>query len=67
MAEYTTAQGDRFEIREGYVPDAESGRCRSCDALIVWTRTPNGKRMPVDPDGASHFATCPQAGQWRRR
>lgn len=54
--------------------------CRSCEADIVWLRTRAGKNMPVDADTVepedtefdpekhtSHFATCPQAGQHRRR
>lgn len=55
--------------------------CRSCKALVVWFRTPKGKRMPVDeattlPTDAehqldltrhkSHFATCPHADEHRR-
>ena len=56
--------------------------CRSCGAEIVWLQTNSGKRIPVDaetcPDGeaerlyqpehghVSHFATCPQAGKWRK-
>lgn len=26
------------------------GRCRSCDAYVVWMRTNTGKSMPVDAD-----------------
>lgn len=63
---HVTAQGDTFEVSDGYSPDQASARCRSCSALICWVRTPHGKRMPIDPDGTSHFATCPQADAWRR-
>jgi hypothetical protein len=72
-------------------------KCRSCGAPVVWCKTADGKRMPVDagptPDGnlivfaasgevrsvaaadrptfagqlhKSHFASCPQAGKWRK-
>lgn len=56
--------------------------CRSCGAPIVWFRTAKGHRMPVDagttkPTDAehqldlsrhvSHFATCPNANQHRRK
>lgn len=54
--------------------------CRSCGAAIVWLGTKAGKSMPVNADtfapgdtqydGArhkSHFATCPQGNQWRRK
>ena len=56
-------------------------RCRSCRARIVWLKTENNKNMPVDADTVepddeifvpggdmiSHFATCPNANQHRRR
>ena len=54
--------------------------CRSCDAYIVWMKTEAGKNMPVNADSVdegddifdpathvSHFSTCPQADQHRRR
>jgi len=56
-------------------------RCRSCGRPIVWFRTKNGKRMPVDAESCrpsdaehaldlsrhrSHFATCRDADGWRR-
>jgi len=28
----------------------DAGRCRGCDAPIVWFRTVNGKSMPMDAD-----------------
>jgi hypothetical protein len=55
--------------------------CSSCGADIVWFKTKNGKRMPVDeattqPNDAehmldlsrhkSHFASCQNAEQHRR-
>lgn len=42
-------------------------RCRSCDARVLWLESKNGKRSPFDPDGISHFATCPQADRWRKK
>jgi hypothetical protein len=51
--------------REDYA-FANPGRCRSCDALIGWWTTPRGNRSPHDPDGTSHFATCPTADRWRK-
>lgn len=55
-------------------------RCKSCRARIVWLKTVTGKNMPVDADTVeaddetfdssrhvSHFATCPDANQHRRR
>jgi hypothetical protein len=49
------------------------GVCRSCGADIWWVETHTGKKAPVDiPEGdgqatTSHFATCEQATQWRRK
>lgn len=56
-------------------------QCRSCQAEIVWIKTSSGKPMPCDPklitvvtdEGVtvkgrlSHFATCPNAGQHRKK
>jgi len=42
-------------------------KCRSCRALVTWVKTEKGKWMPVDPDGTSHFATCPNANDWRKK
>lgn len=41
--------------------------CRACDATIEWQVTAAGKRTPVNPDGTPHWATCPEAGRFRRR
>ncbi len=56
-------------------------RCSSCRARIIWLRTIRGKNMPVDADTVapeddmfdpdsehvSHFASCPNANQHRKR
>jgi hypothetical protein len=55
-------------------------RCRSCNAKIIWFKTEAGNNMPVDADTVepdddeldlerhkSHFATCPNANQHRKR
>lgn len=42
-------------------------QCRSCHAEVMWATTPAGKRAPLNRDGTSHFATCPQANDWRKR
>lgn len=62
------------------MPDHRVTHCRSCRAPIVWMKTVAGKNMPVDPEGideddelfdprkhTSHFSTCPQADDHRRR
>jgi hypothetical protein len=49
-------------------PGIPSSICRAeeCGATIFWIRTIGGKRMPVNPDGTSHFATCKKADEFRR-
>ncbi len=54
------------ELRFPIPPATPVKACRSCGAGIYWIVTAKGKRMPVDPDGTSHFATCPNADQHRR-
>lgn len=45
----------------------EPSKCRSCHAAVFWIVSPkSGKRMIVNPDTVSHFATCPQAKAWRK-
>lgn len=41
--------------------------CRGCKQLMVWAVTPAGKKAPLNRDGTSHFATCPDAGRFRRQ
>lgn len=53
----------RYRIPEG----TRESACRSCAAPIFWIVTTHGKKMPVDRDGTSHFATCPNAAAHRRR
>ena len=58
-------------IQYGY-QFCDSDTCRGCGQHIEFWRTPNGKRAPYDPTGhvdapaVSHFATCPDAKQFRR-
>lgn len=40
--------------------------CRGCGAVIAFTETVNGKLMPINVDGVSHFATCPQSERFRK-
>jgi hypothetical protein len=41
------------------------GVCRGCRASIAWAQTPAGRTSPLDRDGTSHFATCPEAERFR--
>jgi hypothetical protein len=40
--------------------------CRGCGKLIAWARTLDRKPAPLDRDGTSHFATCPEAERFRK-
>lgn len=52
-------------------------RCGSCGAPMAWTKTKNGKAMPlslltVEERGGvkyalPHFADCPQAKEWSKK
>lgn len=52
----------RFDVR----PGTPASSCRSCGATVFWIVTPRGRKMPVDGDGTSHFASCPHAAEHRR-
>lgn len=52
----------KFEIPQG----TPVVKCRACGAPIQFIETAAGKRMPVDRDGTSHFATCPGADEFRK-
>lgn len=41
-------------------------QCQACAAEIEFILTAHGKHMPIDADGTSHFATCPQAERFRK-
>jgi hypothetical protein len=48
-------------------PGAPVSSCSGCNADILWIVTRAGKRMPVNGDGTSHFATCPKAALFRKK
>lgn len=67
--EFVSRDGRRWAIQPGDEPD-KPGNCRSCDGPILWVKRLNKasqqmKAHPLDADGRSHFATCPQREQWR--
>jgi hypothetical protein len=60
--------------RHGYAPEvAEEGEgdraeCKGCGATIYWRPHPTtGRNHPFNPDGSSHFQTCPEADRFRKR
>jgi len=42
------------------------GTCKGCGAAILWVTTKNGKAAPYDPDGETHWATCPNAKRFKK-
>jgi len=66
-ARAASAEGDRGAQPPSPQTDNESSAtCSSCGAPILWVVTQAGKRMPLDPDGTTHFATCPNADEHRK-
>ena len=53
--------------------DRRDTTCKSCKATVRWGRTMRGEKILMDPapeDGGmmkSHWATCPNADQHRKR
>ena len=44
------------------------GSCKGCGARILWVyHKDTSRNTPYDSDGVSHFATCPQAAEFRKR
>ncbi len=47
-------------------PSDPQSQCESCRSPIHWVTTPKGRKMPTDPNGVSHFVTCPGASAHRK-
>ena len=70
---FTQQRAGEYPIPAG----ATSCPCRSCGQEIVFTRTAQGKAIPLslvtmeERDGVcyalTHFADCPHSRDWRRR
>lgn len=70
LVELVLADGATVKVAPGWLiePDQRMTTCRSCQALIYWARhSGTWKASPFDPDGTNHFATCPDAQQWRHK
>lgn len=39
---------------------------KACCAVINWVKTANGKFTPINPDGSTHWATCPEAKKFKK-
>jgi hypothetical protein len=49
-----------------YAAGSRPTACRSCNAKVLFVNArKSGRRAPINPDGSSHFATCPDAAAWR--
>ena len=48
-------------------PGSVAQPCRGCGDPVYWIKTKAGQNMPLNPDGTSHFATCPKANQFRKK
>ena len=46
--------------------NAPTATCKSCRSAIYWVKTENGKNMPINTDGTPHWATCPNAREFRK-
>ncbi len=42
------------------------GKCSGCGAMVYWFATRAGKDTPVNMDGTTHWATCPQRERFKR-
>lgn len=42
------------------------GRCKRCNAMIVFVRKGGGKMEAQNGDGSNHLSTCPFADQLRK-
>jgi len=79
-AVFTEMHEEEFEIEDDdRDPKKDYAKCKSCKAKIFFIETSKGKQMPIDADPdekgnieidglkyRSHFATCPQAKEWRK-
>lgn len=52
-----------YPIPDGY----RATPCKGCGEEIYWIKTKTGNNMPLNPDGSSHFASCPKADTFRRK
>lgn len=50
----------------GNVTTCGSASRPGCGAPILWVVTKAGKKMPLNGDGTTHWATCPKAIEFRR-
>jgi hypothetical protein len=60
-------KNDTGLVEAGYEFDNRA-HCRGCGAEIEWWITPRKRKIALDPGTLEpHWATCPNADQFRRR
>ena len=63
----------RASLKEAGYRFDNHAKCRGCGQEIEWYFTPKGGKMPFDlmqednSPAVSHFATCPNADEFRRK
>jgi hypothetical protein len=62
---WTDKDGHVWDVPDGYEP-GNVGACKACGQSMLWTTTRAGNRAPLNPDGTSHFATCPYSDRFRK-
>lgn len=45
----------------------ESRNCSACQAPIYFIQTQLSRKLPFNPDGSTHWETCPNAEEFRRK
>ena len=70
MTEYTTSGGETWLCPPWAIRPAariQTRTCRSCGARVAWLKTrKTGSLAPVEANGESHFARCPDGPAWRK-
>jgi hypothetical protein len=70
MTPYSTRGGETWQCPAwAVVPSGsiDTRTCRSCGARVAWLKTiKTGSLAPVEADGESHFARCPDGPAWRK-
>jgi hypothetical protein len=68
MTGYTTSSGETWLCPPWAIAPSARVTVRECPcgARVAWLKSIAGILTPVNQDGLSHFATCPQAPSWRR-
>lgn len=62
---------DGWHLPKGYRAGPTTSTCGNtrragCGAEILWSESPNGRRIPLNNDGSSHLDTCPIRAKERR-